>query len=176
MKNKEKCVFLDRDSVINYCDDNQWVNKPEEFLTIPETAESIKAFKEAGYLVIVITNQGSIENGFQTEEGLAELHEFMNDQILNLTGYELDAVYHCPHYAEPCECRKPKPGMILQAIEDFNIDPAQSFMIGDRSSDAIAGTTAGCCGITIQKNKGVDSSLRKLILTGEFGGWEAHAT
>ena len=159
----DKCVFLDRDGVINYA--KNWVNTIDEFELIPSTLIAIKRFKLAGFGVVVITNQGGIECGYQTEEGLAELHKYMQLNILARTGFKFDGIYHCPHYEAPCECRKPKPGMIWDAAVQLEINIPNSFMIGDREGDKEAGINAGCrCAYQIDPDQGIPGELVNHII------------
>lgn len=158
-----KCVFLDRDGVINYA--KSWVNKIEEFELIPATLIAIKRFKMAGFGVVVITNQGGIECGYQTEEGLGDLHSHMQMEVLKATSFKFDGIFYCPHYEEPCDCRKPKPGMIWQAAVDLEINLGNSFMIGDREGDKEAGINAGCrCAYQITPDQGISGELVNHII------------
>ena len=158
-----KCVFLDRDGVINYA--KSWVNQIDEFKLIPETLAAIKQFKVSGFGIVVITNQGGIECGYQTEENLAELHRYMQLNVLARTGFKFDGIYHCPHYEEPCECRKPKPMMIWQAGIDLEINLPNSFMIGDREGDKLAGENAGLrCSYEIPADRGIPQELVQHII------------
>ena len=153
LKNKQKAVFLDRDGTINkYVGFLRNIN---EFELLPGVAEAIKAINASGFLVIVVTNQPVIARGEVTYEQLQDIHNKM-ETLLGMQGAYLDAIYFCPHHPHKgyerevpelkfdCECRKPKPGMILQAAEDFNIDLNQSWMVGDGENDIKAGRAARC--------------------------------
>lgn len=135
-----KAFFLDRDGVIN---ESHWVNNPEEFVLIEGAAEAIKLLNDYGYEVFVVTNQGGVGLGYMSEEALDTVHRFMIEQIKNTGGKikEVKACIHKPH--EGCYCRKPKPGMILDLIKSYQIDGAQSYMVGDRDVDIQAGKKAG---------------------------------
>lgn len=148
LKNKQKAVFLDRDGTINkYVG---FLTKPEQFELIPGVAEAIKKINKSGYLAIVVTNQPVIARGDCTWEELQEIHNKMETE-LGKEGAFVDAIYICPHhkdkgfegerpeYKYDCECRKPKPGLLLQASKDFNIDLSQSIMIGDNITDMKTG-------------------------------------
>jgi D,D-heptose 1,7-bisphosphate phosphatase len=161
---KQKAIFLDRDGVINK--HIGFLRKSEEFELIPSVAEAVKAINKSGYLAIVVTNQPVIARGECTWEELQRIHDKMETE-LGKKGAFLDGIYICPHHKDKgfegehpeykfdCECRKPKPGLLLQAAKDFNIDMSQSFMIGDSSSDIEAGKNAGCKdSILIDTNKG----------------------
>ncbi len=153
LKNKQKAVFLDRDGTINkYVG---FLTKPEQFELIPSVPEAIKKINSSGYLAIVVTNQPVIARGDCTWEELQSIHDKMETD-LGKEGAFLDAIYICPHhkdkgfegerieYKYDCNCRKPKSGLLLQAVDDFNIDLSQSYLIGDSDSDIKAGQTAGC--------------------------------
>ena len=153
LANKQKAIFLDRDGTINkYVG---FLRNIDEFELIEGVAEAIKIINQSGYLAIVVTNQPVIARGEVTYEELDEMHNKM-ETLLGLTGAYVDAIYYCPHHPHSgyegeipelkfeCECRKPKPGMLLQAARDFNIDLSQSWMIGDGENDVQAGIAAGC--------------------------------
>ena len=158
LRNKQKAVFLDRDGTINKY--NGFVKNPDELELIPGVASAIKRLNEEGYLVIVVTNQPVIARGDTTVEGLTEIHNKM-ETLLGNEGAYVDAIYYCPHHPHKgyegevpelkieCNCRKPKPGMLLQAAHDFNIDLSESYMIGDSENDVLAGINAGCNTILI---------------------------
>ena len=151
--NKQKAVFLDRDGTINkYVG---FLRSIDDFELIDGAAEAIRKINEAGYLAIVVTNQPVIARGEVSFEELEEIHNKM-ETLLGKEGAYLDAIYYCPHHPHrgyegevpelkiDCECRKPKPGMMLNAAEDFNIDLENSWMVGDGENDIKAGIAAGC--------------------------------
>lgn len=153
LKNKQKAVFLDRDGTINkYVG---FLRNIDEFELIDGVADAIKKINDSGYLTIVVTNQPVIARGEVSFEGLEEIHNKM-ETLLGKEGAYLDAIYFCPHHPHKgyegerpelkfdCDCRKPKPGMLLNAARDFNIDLSQSWMIGDGENDIKAGQNAGC--------------------------------
>ena len=170
LKNKQKAVFLDRDGVINkYVG---FLRNIDDFELIDNVALAIKHINEKGYLVIVVTNQPVIARGEVTVEQLQEIHNKM-ETLLGQEGAYVDAIYYCPHHPHKgyegeirelkidCECRKPKPGMLLQAAKDYNIDLEKSWMIGDSESDIIAGNSAGCKTIKIEED-GNENSVHNL--------------
>lgn len=136
-----KAVFLDRDGVVN--DNTKFVNKPEDLRLYPWTADSIRRLKDEGYLVFLVTNQGGVETGHFSEADLQAIHAHLQ-ALLKEKGAELDAIAYCPHFRQTCSCRKPKPGMILDLADRFQVDLDQSWMIGDRPMDIQAGQAAGC--------------------------------
>lgn len=151
--NKRPAIFLDRDGVLFRHVDN--LSRVEEAELLPGVSKAISAINASDYLAVVVTNQPMIAKGFLTEAGLGAIHKKM-ETLLGREHAFVDAIYYCPHHPEsgfrgevlhlkgPCDCRKPNPGMILQAAQDWNIDLAHSWMIGDRESDLIAGKRAGC--------------------------------
>ena len=153
LRNKQKAVFLDRDGTINrYVGFLRYI---DDFELITGVAEAVKKINASGYLAIVITNQPVVARGELTFAQLQEIHNKM-ETLLGAEGAYLDAIYYCPHHPHKgyegevpelkidCECRKPKPGMLLKAAADFNRDLASSWMIGDGENDIKAGKAAGC--------------------------------
>lgn len=174
LKNKQKAIFLDRDGTINkYVG---FLKNDKDFELIPGVSSAVKSFNDKGYLVIVITNQPVIARGEVTIEELNNIHNKM-ETLLGKDGAYVDAIYYCPHHPHKgyegeitelkieCECRKPKPGLILKAAKDFNIDIASSWMIGDSENDILAGKNAGCKTALISselKNYGQDKTVKSL--------------
>lgn len=163
LKNKQKAIFLDRDGTLNVS--KGFLVEPEEMELIKGTTEAVHKINSSEYLCIVTTNQPQIARGECTFDTLQRIHEKMETE-LGLHGAFVDAIYFCPHHTDKgfegerpeykcdCCCRKPKPGMLLQAAEDFNIDLSQSYMIGDGWRDVEAGKAAGCKdSILIEANK-----------------------
>lgn len=153
LKNKQKAIFLDRDGTINkYVGFLRNIN---DFELIDGVAEAIRKINESGYLAVVVTNQPVIARGEVSFEELEEIHNKM-ETLLGKEGAYLDAIYYCPHHPHKgyegerpelkidCDCRKPKPGMLLKAAADFNIDLSRSWMVGDGENDIQAGINAGC--------------------------------
>lgn len=153
LKNKQKAVFLDRDGTINkYVG---FLRNIDELELLEGVSDAIKKINASGYLAVVVTNQPVIARGEVSFEELELIHNKM-ETLLGKEGGYLDAIYFCPHHPHKgyegerpelkfdCDCRKPKPGMLLKAALDFNIDLAQSWMIGDGENDVKAGQNAGC--------------------------------
>lgn len=153
LSNKQKAVFLDRDGTINrYVG---FLRKEEEFELLPDAAEAIGAINASGYLAVVVTNQPVIARGEVTAPELQNIHNKM-ETLLGYEGVFVDAIYYCPHHPHKgyegeipelkfdCDCRKPKPGMLLQAAKELNIDLSRSWMVGDSENDIQAGLAAGC--------------------------------
>lgn len=157
-KNQRPCIFLDRDGVI--CKDMDKKPIADGFELLENVADAIKAINKSDYLSVVVTNQPMIAKGFVTFEDVYAVHKKM-ETLLGESGAYLNKIYFCPHHPErgfegeikelkiDCNCRKPKPGMLLQAQKDLNIDLKKSWMIGDKESDMIAGKSAGCKTILI---------------------------
>ena len=157
----KKAIFLDRDGVINR--DKNFVTSWEEFEFLPGISENIKKLNEANYLIIIVTNQSGIKRGLYGEETLKQIHENMKT-MLKENGAYINDIFYCPHYAKDnCDCRKPKPGMILNAAKKHNIDLNQSWMIGDSERDIEAGKRAGCKTVMISTNEGLNKVIKKLI-------------
>lgn len=135
-------VFVDRDGTIN--EEVEYLNVPEDLRLIPGAAEAIRLLNEARVLVIVVTNQAGIGRGYFPEARLIRIHQELAKRLAT-HGARLDAIYYCPHRPdEGCACRKPNPGMLVQAAEKYAINLKHSFMVGDKRSDLEAGHRAGC--------------------------------
>lgn len=161
----QAALFLDRDGVINH-DPGDYVCRPEDWHLLDGIVEVMKAAREQGYRIIIITNQGGIGLGRYTLEDLGQIHDKMLS-TLAAEGIHLDAVYACPHHpqSEPCLCRKPEPLMVQKAVHRFGLNPAASLMIGDRARDIDAAAGAGVPGFLIPTN----ADLRQL--QGPWTGW-----
>jgi D-glycero-D-manno-heptose 1,7-bisphosphate phosphatase len=140
-----RAVFLDRDGVVNRkAREGEYVTRWEEMQILPGVPEAIALLKRADYHVIVVSNQRCVAKGLITAADLEAMHQRMCDALAN-AGATIDAVYYCPHETQPsCRCRKPKPGMLLDAARDHDIDLSASWMIGDSHADVEAGHNAGC--------------------------------
>jgi len=166
MSNLTLAVFFDRDGVINqmvYHPDFGLVDSPsnpDEFTLLPGVSRVVRAINEMGLLAIVISNQPGIAKGKFTEKLLEAMTDKMHRELAS-GGAKLDAVYYCLHHPEAnvlkykahCDCRKPKPGLILQAAQEWKIDLKRSFFIGDGITDVLAGQAAGTQTILISSRK-----------------------
>lgn len=160
--NKLKTVFVDRDGVINQ-ERSDYVKSISELEIYPNVAKNIKLLKDAGFLVIVITNQSAVNRGIITHEMINQIHDSIQDH-LKKHGTFLDGFYYCPHIPnENCNCRKPKPGLLQQAILELNIDLNSSWMIGDSDSDIEAADSIGCKAIKINDNFSLDNAVEKIL-------------
>ncbi|MCK3658319.1 D-glycero-beta-D-manno-heptose-1,7-bisphosphate 7-phosphatase [Pasteurellaceae bacterium Pebbles2] len=141
-----KAIFLDRDGTLNI--DHGYVHQIDDFHFIDGSIEALLRLKKMGYLLVLVTNQSGIARGYFSEDQFLQLTEWV-DWSLADRGVDLDGIYYCPHhidgkgeYQQDCDCRKPKSGMLLQAIKELRIDPSQSFMVGDKAEDMQAGLGA----------------------------------
>ena len=155
-------VFLDRDGTINV--EKEYLYRIEEFEFTPGAVEAIRLLNQAGYLVVVVTNQSGVARGYYTEADVKTLHRHI-DQVLISQGARVDAWYYCPHhehgqppYNQACDCRKPMPGMLLQAAADHAIDLTRSWMVGDKPADIEAGQAAGCRPVLVMTGYGAETA------------------
>jgi D-glycero-D-manno-heptose 1,7-bisphosphate phosphatase len=138
-----KALFIDRDGVINIDKVHVFLRKDFEFT--PGIFDLCRSYLDKGFLIIVITNQAGIAKGIYSENDFLKLTDWMIREFKN-KGITISKVYHCPHHPDftgQCECRKPKPGMILKAEKEFDLDLSASVLIGDKESDLQAGRSAG---------------------------------
>ena len=173
LRNKQKAVFLDRDGTIN--EYVGFLRNIDEFRLIDGVSEAIRKINQSGYLAIVVTNQPVIARGEVTLEELQEIHNKM-ETLLGKEGAYVDAIYYCPHHPDKgfegerpeykieCNCRKPKPGMLLQAAKDFNIDLSASYMVGDGKNDIEAGQAAGCKSVLLKSE--TDAAEKEDVCSG----------
>jgi len=139
---KQKALFLDRDGTVNV--EKNYVFRIEDVEFREGIFELVKTFADDGFLIFIVTNQSGIARGFYTEEDFYKLTRWMVEQFRQ-KGITITRVYFCPHHPDftgECNCRKPNPGMLLQAIEEYNLDPAACVLIGDHETDVRAGKNA----------------------------------
>jgi D-glycero-D-manno-heptose 1,7-bisphosphate phosphatase len=156
---KHPAVFLDRDGTINV--EKNYLYRSEDLELLPGAAEGIALLCAAGFRVIVVSNQSGVGRGYYSEDDVRKLHQHL-DQVLEHYGARIDAYYYCPHHPEQgigsyrnaCSCRKPLPGMLLQAAADLDIDLNNSFMVGDKLADVHAGKAAGCMPFLVRTGYG----------------------
>lgn len=157
-----KAIFLDRDGIINI-ERKDYVKTVEEFVLIDGIFDAIKLIKDKGYLVIIITNQSAINRKIIDESDLQKIHDVLFKQAKK-QNIKIDGIYFCPHIPdENCECRKPKPGMILKAAKEFQIDLKKSIMIGDSNTDIEAAKQAGCNGILVKNTGSLKNIIKKYL-------------
>jgi D-glycero-D-manno-heptose 1,7-bisphosphate phosphatase len=150
----KQAVILDRDGVIN--DHQRYVNHPQDLILYPTTAPAIRVLNEAGFFVCVATNQGGVGLGYLRESMLERIHAEMCKR-LDHDGAHIDDIRACIHAPnDGCDCRKPKPGLLLALQEDLGFDLTHSYMVGDRDTDVIAGQAAGTRTVLIGKRTSVE--------------------
>jgi histidinol-phosphate phosphatase family protein len=158
--NNHWAVFLDRDGTINRA--VGLLTRPDELQLIKGAGSALASLQRAGALLIVVTNQPAIARELISEDELAEIHKLLISQLA-AEGVKLDAIYYCPHHPEThhpeacnplyrrdCECRKPKPGMIIDAAKEFGVDIASSYLVGDSTRDVAAARAAGCTSVLVR--------------------------
>ena len=145
----DKAIFFDRDDTL--IEDYGYINDPEQVKLLPGVAEALIGLRKLGYKLIVVSNQSGIARGILTEEVLEKIHQRLQE-LLSQEGAYLDQIYYCPYhidgaiekYRKESELRKPMPGMLLKAAEELEINLRESWMIGDKDDDILAGKRAGC--------------------------------
>jgi len=161
MNGKHAAVFLDRDGTIN--EEVSFLSRMEQLKLFPQTPEAIRLVNAAGMKAVVVTNQSGIARGYFTEAFVRSVHERINE-LLRAGGARIDGFYVCPHhpvygngiYKQDCGCRKPKPGLLLQAAAEMNIDLTRSYMVGDMLKDIEAGKRAGAKGVLVRTGYGLN--------------------
>ena len=160
----QKAIFFDRDGIVNYRLVGDYVKSYDEFCFVPDFFEFFQKIKNKGYLAIIITNQQGVGKNYMTDDDLIEIHNSMQKEIFSNTGFNFDDIYYCSDLSTTFSLRrKPNPGMILEAINKWDIDPDKSWMIGDSLSDIIAGKNANVQTIYIgqaQKNAFINADFQ----------------
>jgi D-glycero-D-manno-heptose 1,7-bisphosphate phosphatase len=170
-----KAVFLDRDGVINV--DVAYLFEVSKLKWVNEAREAISYLTHLGYTIFVVTNQSGIARGYYTEKQMQVLHDFIKSETLKKGG-KIEKFYHCPHYKDgkvkefaiDCDCRKPKPGMLLKAMEEYDLDKESSFLIGDKPGDKEAAKAAGIKGYLFtggNKGESLLEFVQKILLNKE---------
>lgn len=161
---RRPAIILDRDGVLNMRPARaQYVRSPEEFQWLDGAREALRLFSEAGYRVIVVSNQAGIARGEMREADLEAVHARMKAEAVSAGG-RVDAVYHCPHgWDEGCHCRKPEPGMLLAAQRDHHLDLTRTLFVGDDERDAQAASAAGCPFERVSETRSLLDITRKIV-------------
>jgi len=154
-----RVVFLDRDGTINV--DTHYPHDANLLEIIPRSLDGMKILAQLPVHIIIVSNQAGIALEIFTRKDMSNFNKELRTRVKKASG-RIDAFYYCPHFEPknlkkgqiPCNCSKPAPGMLLEAAEDFNIDLSSSFIIGDKTSDIVAGETVGCTGILVKTGKG----------------------
>lgn len=168
-----RAVFLDRDGTIN--EEKNYLHRPEDFVFIPGVPEAIRRLNEAGFLVVVVTNQSGVARGYFELSDVEALHDHASRQLAK-QGARIDAFFICPHHPEAgrgafrrhCDCRKGEPGLLLEAAKELNIDLERSFMVGDKPADMEAGRRAGCISLLVLTGYGAEASGKLDASIGQF--------
>lgn len=160
----QKYIFLDRDGTLNErAPKAEYIEKPEDFVWLPGAKEAVKMLKDAGYFIILISNQAGIARGRLTDESLAVIHDKMQADLAQI-GAGIDAIYYCPHgWDSPCECRKPRPGMLYQAQKDYSINLTKCVLIGDDERDVQTAEAADVKGILVDDNYTLLDAVKELL-------------
>jgi D-glycero-D-manno-heptose 1,7-bisphosphate phosphatase len=146
---RRSAILIDRDGTLVH--PRHYPSRPEELQLYDGVGKALKAFQEVGFRLVVVTNQAGIARGYFTEDDLEHMHRYLAEELAK-SGVLLDAIYHCPHHPDGivpelairCDCRKPQPGMLLQAAKDLELDLQSSWFVGDILDDIEAGNRAGC--------------------------------
>lgn len=158
-----KALFLDRDGVVNV--EKNYLHKIEDFELMDGIIEVCRNYQDQGYLIIVVTNQSGISRGYYTEDDFALLSRWMSEHFKAL-GITITHIYHCPHHESidgVCECRKPEPGMFLEAQREYDLNMAESVMIGDNERDIEASLKAGVGINILLSTEATDSKANRII-------------
>ena len=163
---QHRAIFVDRDGTM--IEDVGYLDRLERLKLFPYTVDALRLLNRGGFKVVVVTSQNGVAQGMLTEEFLAEAHGYLS-RVLEAAGAAVDGYYYCPHsphaaverYRTDCECRKPKPGMILAAARDHGLDLAQSFVIGDRWRDVEMGIGAGTKAVLVETGYGRTEATRR---------------
>ena len=139
-----KCIFFDRDGIVNQSPGDGYVERWEDFHLLPEFVAVLKTVTRLGYAAAIITNQRGVALGLMSSETVEDIHRRLQAILKEQHGLDLLAIRYCPHDRDVCDCRKPKPGMILDVARQHQVDLSASWMIGDSPGDAEAGRAAGC--------------------------------
>ena len=156
---KLRACFLDRDGVL--IEEVNYLSTPDQIHIFPEAVRALQLLKKNNYKIIVVTNQAGVARGYFNEDSISKIHNEI-DRRLKPYNLQIDHYYYCPHhpdgsvekYTGNCNCRKPMPGMILQAVKDCDLDINKSFLIGDKISDLLAAENSGCQGILVETGHG----------------------
>ena len=155
-------IFLDRDGVVNQ-ERKDYVKSISEFKIFESVPSAINLLKKNGFLIILVTNQSAINRGLITTDILNEIHDYLQDYLSKYNA-TIDAIYFCPHKPdENCDCRKPKPGLILKAAKELDIDLTQSWFIGDSQSDIDAAKIVGCKSFLVDEKRNLNEAVQEIL-------------
>ena len=154
-----RAVFLDRDGVL--VEDTNVLTEPEQLRLVSGVPTALKQLKQAGFFLVVVSNQAVVARGLATEAKVQQINHCMDAMLQAAGAPALDAIYFCPHHPQAtmesyrinCECRKPRPGLLLRAAQELSLDLSASFLVGDRITDVIAGARAGCRTVLVESSQ-----------------------
>lgn len=163
MNAQKRAVFLDRDGVINV-ERGDYISRFEDFEILPHVAPGLQCLRDAGFIFIVITNQGGIAKGLYDVNELSKMHAFMESELLKI-GVQFADIYYCPHHPDfgNCLCRKPHSLLVEKAISKHRINPENSIFIGDKPRDIACGEAVGVKGILIEPNENWISKIEEYL-------------
>ena len=168
----QKLIVLDRDGVINE-DSDDYIKSPDEYIPIPGSLEAISKLNKAGYTVVVATNQSGLARGYFDQNTLEQMHQKLFSLLEN-TGGTIEKIYVCPHAPnDKCDCRKPNPGLFEQILNDYPVNPAEVFVIGDSLKDLQAAQAVNMIPVLVRSGKGTitEASLKNNKINAEqFAG------
>ncbi|MEJ2039696.1 MAG: HAD family hydrolase [Desulfosarcinaceae bacterium] len=160
-----KAIFLDRDGILNK--DVGFISHRDQIQVLPAVPDALNIFESLGYILIVVTNQAAAARGIVTEKTIQKINRYLCYLLFKVSKVRISRFYYCPHhpnadlkrYRIECECRKPKPGMLIKAAREYKLELSTSYMIGDRPSDIAAGNAAGCCSILVKSGRHNDPAI-----------------
>ena len=153
-------IFLDRDGTLN--EDTGYVTSPEKLTLFPGVVESVARLNRLGNRLVLVTNQSAIARGFMTVEDLHLIHQKLHNE-LEVGGGWLDGIFFCPHHPEDaCVCRKPRPGLIHQAVKELHVNAAQSYLIGDKHIDMVLAQAVGSIGVLVMTSEFSQEALKAM--------------
>lgn len=158
----KKCVFFDRDGIVNRSPGPGYVERWSDFHLLPEFVEALRTVKRHGCEAVIVTNQRGVALGIMSRETVEEMHASLRDKLRREHGLDVLDILYCPHDKESCDCRKPKPGMLLTAARRHGIDLSQSWMVGDMEKDVEAGHAAGCHTILVAPGTGASRAEHRV--------------
>jgi len=157
-------IFMDRDGTVS--EEVGYMYHAGLYRLYPWSGQAIRKINESGMKSVLVTNQSGVARGFFSESTVHEVHQLLRQRLLQSEA-QMDAIYFCPHVPETdCDCRKPKPGMLLQAVRDLEIDLSRSFMIGDRYTDVLTAHAAGIRSVLVCSGDGANEKMRYAGLPG----------
>jgi D-glycero-D-manno-heptose 1,7-bisphosphate phosphatase len=148
----KRCVFFDRDGIVNRSPGPGYVERWEDFHILPGFISALQTVLRHGYVAVIASNQRGVARGMITRETVDDMHRRFREVLRTQHGIDVLEVFYCPHDHGQCDCRKPQPGMLLRAAKQYDIDLAASWMVGDNEKDAEAGIAAGCRAILVSEN------------------------